>query len=424
MIKSKNKNIYRILLENLPQKIFLKNKNSVYISCNENYARGLKIKVAEIYGKTDLDFYSKKLAEKYMMDDKRIIKSGITENIEEEHVLDGRKIFTHTVKTPVRDDNGNITGILGIFWDVSKEKRMREELQKYHTKLESMVNSRTVALKKEIVEHKIAEERIIESEERFRQVMENSNDWIWVLDTKGNFVVVNNQAEIASGYKLKNWKKESFASLIHPDDLKMANRVFRKTLLGKRQQYGVKIYDKNGKIIILSVNTAPMYKMGKVEGTVSFGRDITKRKNAEQALQKQKLVLEQKNIALSEIIAQIEVEKRKIKDNIAANVNESLLPILDKLKLENTSGKYIDLLKTHLEELTSSFGRKIRGKRLNLTSREIEICNMIKGKLTSKEISNLLNISYQTVEKHRKNIRRKMGISGKDINLISFLQTI
>ncbi|MCK5595638.1 LuxR family transcriptional regulator, partial [bacterium] len=40
------------------------------------------------------------------------------------------------------------------------------------------------------------------------------------------------------------------------------------------------------------------------------------------------------------------------------------------------------------------------------------------------EISALLNISYQTVEKHRKNIRHKMGISKKDINLISFLQTI
>ena len=57
---------HRTLLENLPQKIFFKDKNSVYISCNENYARDLKIKAEEIAGKTDYDFYPKELAEKYV----------------------------------------------------------------------------------------------------------------------------------------------------------------------------------------------------------------------------------------------------------------------------------------------------------------------------------------------------------------------
>ena len=86
--------------------------------------------------------------------------------------------------------------------------------------------------------------------------------------------------------------------------------------------------------------------------------------------------------------------------------------------------KYVDLLKNHLGELVSSFGRNIRKKRLNLTPREIEICSMVKGRLTSKEIASLLNISLQTVEKHRKNIRHKVGISKKDINLSSFLHAI
>jgi len=172
--------------------------------------------------------------------------------------------------------------------------------------------------------------------------------------------------------------------------------------------------------------------------TAELEKEITERKQVEKLLreserrvkksvaqlQEQKSALEKKNIALSEIIAQIEVEKKKMKDDIATNVNELLFPILEKLKLKNTAGKYVDLLKNHLGELVSSFGRKIRGKRLSLTSREIEICNMIKGRLTSKEIAELLNISYQTVEKHRKNIRRKMGISKKDINLTSFFQTI
>jgi DNA-binding CsgD family transcriptional regulator len=96
-------------------------------------------------------------------------------------------------------------------------------------------------------------------------------------------------------------------------------------------------------------------------------------------------------------------------------------PILKKLVIEKAPLKYVDLLQYHLRKLTSSFGNKITEKNLNLTPREIEICNMVKGGLASKEISNLLSISYRTVEKHRRNIRQKIGISNKNINLTSFL---
>jgi PAS domain S-box-containing protein len=158
-------------------------------------------------------------------------------------------------------------------------------------------------------------------------------------------------------------------------------------------------------------------------------REIAERMNAERSLleseaklQKQKSALEQKNIALGEVIAQIEVEKRRIKDDIETNVNIVVSPILEKLKKENASAKYVNMLKYHLERLTSSFGGKITKKSFKLTPREIEVCNMVKGGLTSKDISNLLNISYRTIEKHRRNIRHKFGISNKRINLTSFLR--
>jgi PAS domain S-box-containing protein len=109
----KSESKYRTLLENLPQKIFLKDKNLVYVSCNENYARDLKIKSNEIAGKTDYDFYPKELAEKYKADDKRIMESGKTGYIEEEYVHDGKRVFVHTVKTPAKDENGNVVGVLG-----------------------------------------------------------------------------------------------------------------------------------------------------------------------------------------------------------------------------------------------------------------------------------------------------------------------
>lgn len=112
-----NESKYRLLLENLPQRIFYKDKNLVYVSCNQNYAAGLSIKSDEIRGKTDYDFYPGSIAEKYRADDKRIMKSGRTEEIEENYIKDGRECTVHTVKTPVKDEKDTVVGILGIFWE-------------------------------------------------------------------------------------------------------------------------------------------------------------------------------------------------------------------------------------------------------------------------------------------------------------------
>lgn len=159
--------------------------------------------------------------------------------------------------------------------------------------------------------------------------------------------------------------------------------------------------------------------------------EINKRKKAEIALKKseaklrkQKTALEQKNIALGEIIAQIEIEKRKIKENILTNANIVLSPILDKLRVGETEQKDLSLLEHHIKGLTSAYGGRITDKALSLSPKEIEVCNLVKAGFASKDISRFLNISCQTVEGHRKRIRHKLGISNKDINLTTYLREL
>ena len=142
------------------------------------------------------------------------------------------------------------------------------------------------------------------------------------------------------------------------------------------------------------------------------------------AEQKQKESLGQKNIALVEVLGQVEIEKRQMEDNVIANAECLLLPIIQKLRLTGESRKYAQLLRKNLEELTSSFGTRLADKRARLTSREIEICNMIKNGLTSKEVASLLNTSHTTIEKHRSNIRNKLSIANKKISLFSILKTL
>jgi PAS domain S-box-containing protein len=133
-----SENKYRTLLENLPQRIFHKDRNSVYVSCNDSYAQDLKIKPEEITGKTDFEFYPKKLAEKYRADDKRVMDSVKIEEIEEQYIQEGREYVIHTVKTPIKDEQGNVTGILGIFRDITERKRADEAFKEYTKKIEQI----------------------------------------------------------------------------------------------------------------------------------------------------------------------------------------------------------------------------------------------------------------------------------------------
>ena len=128
---------YRTLVDNIPQKIFLKNRDLSYISCNRNFARDLGIPEEEITGKTDYDFFSPELSEKYRHDDQRVLQTETAEVIEETYIHNEEALIVQTIKTPVRDESGNVSGVLGIFWDITERKRVEEELHLARFSLEN-----------------------------------------------------------------------------------------------------------------------------------------------------------------------------------------------------------------------------------------------------------------------------------------------
>ena len=117
---------HRTLLDTLPQKIVCKDRNSVYLYVNRAYAGDLGTSPEEVVGRTDYDFHPRELADKYRADDQRTMESGEVEEFEENYIRDGQELVVHTVKTPVTDEQGNTHGILGIFWDVSEQRRLEQ----------------------------------------------------------------------------------------------------------------------------------------------------------------------------------------------------------------------------------------------------------------------------------------------------------
>ncbi|MCP4414508.1 MAG: PAS domain-containing protein [Gammaproteobacteria bacterium] len=112
------------LIWNLPQRFFLKDKNSVFISCSKNLAIDLGTTIEKIVGKNDFDFFPNAMAKHTQKDDKRIMQTDQTEEIEETIIIEGEERIIDTVKAPARDEEGNINGVLGIYWDITKQKSL------------------------------------------------------------------------------------------------------------------------------------------------------------------------------------------------------------------------------------------------------------------------------------------------------------
>lgn len=289
-------------------------------------------------------------------------------------------------------------------------------------------------------------ERIKKENEAAREALQESEDIFYAYFEKGpigmaitspyekRWVKVNRRLCELLGYSREELESITWPELTHPDDIDRDIEQFNKILTGESEGYQLekRFYRKDGSIVFISLYVRCILNSdGSVRHILALLQDITERQRAEEALKlsektlrAQKDELEKKNTTLSELLRQIEIEKNQIKRNVISNVEGLLLPLLEKIKPEASQEgiKYLTLLKQNLTDLTSSFGYRVLDPGLNLTPREIGICNMIKSGLSSREISELLNLSRKTVDRHRDNVRKKLGLSNRKINLRTFLQ--
>jgi len=158
---------------------------------------------------------------------------------------------------------------------------------------------------------------------------------------------------------------------------------------------------------------------------LKLAEEAVKERESELELQRQKL--EETNTALRVLLRAREEDKLELEEKVLGNVKELVFPYIDNLKqsgLNSRQKAYVEIVESNLNDIISPFLRQLSSKYLNLTPREIQVANLVKEGRSTKEIAEILSISTNAVDLHRKNVRKKLGLKSKKANLRTHLLSL
>jgi PAS domain S-box-containing protein len=199
------------------------------------------------------------------------------------------------------------------------------------------------------------------------------------------------------------------------------------------------LFCKDGSTVWTEAQVSFMYdSKGQPKGIIGATRDISERKKAEIKLKKinewleekveeRTAEIQEKNVALKVLLEQRKNDKKNLEESIMSNVNELLIPNINRLKSVKLTSKQqtsLNVLESNLNEICSPFANKSSSSYMKLTPTEIQIVNFIKHGMSSKDIAESLSLSQRTIDSHRYNIRKKLGVSGKGVNLRTYLLSL
>jgi len=339
---------------------------------------------------------------------------------------DGSSVYIETTCTLMKDDMDNPVGFRGISRDITERKR--------------------------------AEKILIEKEQSLREIIEGSPIPTFVINSSHHITHWNEACEkltsirstdiIGTNHHWKPFYPEKQPLLA---DL-VLDRAHRKNITkyyGKKCKIsGIVKGAYEGEFFFpglgkkgtwLSITAAPLKdSKGRITGAIETLRDISEKKRAERNLLKWHDALEEKvqertrnlqetNIALEVLLKKREGDRRDVEEQMLYNIREVITPYIERLKnspLKERQKIYLEIIERNLKEIAAPFMRGLSDTFHKLTPTEIQVINLIKQEKTSKEIADFLSVSPRTIEFHRDNIRKKLGIKNRKINLRTYLLSL
>lgn len=301
----------------------------------------------------------------------------------------------------------------------------------------------------DVTDRKRAKTTLQELERRLVDIVDFLPDATLVRDLQGRIIVWNKAIEDMTGAKAENMlgkgdyeyalpfygkRRPMMIDLV----LKPDKKIERKYDMVIKQQGHFLIAEGwaslKGKRVFLWGKASPFCNSkGKIVGSVESVRDITDRKQYEDAINKREkelgnktCELEDMNAALRVLLKQRESDRKEFEEKILTNIKVLILPHIEQLKMQLRAGenrRRIEILESNLKEIVSPFARTLSAVYSNLTNREIQIANLIKEEKTTKEITEVLNLSESAVNIHRYRIRQKLNIDKRQ-NLRTFFSSL
>ena len=381
------------------------------------------------------------------------------------------------VGIPLKSDQG-VLGVIGLARTEKGQRFTNEDVvilgRFAELALIALEKARLITdARRELTEREKTEHNLRRSEERYRSLLESSPDPVVVYDMQGHATYVNPAFEQTFGYS----REELLGKQIDfvPSEAWPETRAAIESMLSgnKIHLFETRRLTKSGKVLDVQLSSTIYHnREGRPTGNIVTLRDISALKQAEQALHEyqnrleelvkertaelgrtnEQLALEiddrrraekslrqreedleaqsqhlgEVNTALKVLLEQREEDKNELAENVWSNVQQLIRPYLERLqksRLTTQQQTLANILQSNLDNVLSPLIRNLTSSRLNLTPTEIRVANLVKEGRTNKEIAELLYVSKNTILFHRYNIRSKLGIKNKKVNLRSHLLT-
>lgn len=287
------------------------------------------------------------------------------------------------------------------------------------------VNEDTVLLQaiiRDIGQRKEAERKLRANEERYRTFIDATSDGVFLKDDKFRYLIVNKR--LRSYFKKKEEEiigKTDFEILSVDADRRRETDImaFRSSsIVISEEAVNGRIYETRKFPVTIAENT---------RGIGAYVTDITARKKAEEELKTKSINFEEVNAALRVLLRQREQDKNEMEGRILDNVKKLVLPYVERLKekrLDEEQKVYLDILETNLKHIVSPFVQKMASAYAEFTRSEILVANLIRDGKTIKEIAGISGVSENAVNRHRQNIRNKLGLNAKKVSLKVYLMSL
>ncbi len=315
----RSQQLFQFAIDNIPHSVFWKDRNSVYLGCNRNFAEDAGVGEPEnIIGKSDYDLpWTKEETQWFREYDKRVMDSGVPKlNIIETQVqADGKLFWLNTNKIPLRDGESNVMGIFGTYENITARKQVEEDLKKLNETLEARIERRTAQLR--------------ETEMRLSGLADNVPGMIYQFQLNPDGTM--SFPYVSSGCQ-DIWEVESqevyddsalLFTMVYPEDLlKLKQAITKSAQTSQNWASEWRIATRSGEYKWLKGISKPRLQADNSiiwDGCIV---DITQRKQAENALQKLNEELETRVEQRTAALHQTEARLKKLADNILGMIYE------------------------------------------------------------------------------------------------------